>query len=77
MLVFSAFDFFLDRILSLGNETYAGVDWLVAYHVTVFMDAMIGLAEGDAWEEIGHAAETDRAEASEERGVPWTSVGGS
>lgn len=37
----------------------------------------MGLAEGDAWEAVGHAAEIDRAEASEERGDPWTSVGGS
>lgn len=36
---------------------------------------MMGLAEGDAWEPVGYAAEIDRAAASAERGDPWTMVG--
>lgn len=56
------------------RETYRGVDGLVAFHVTILTCAMMGLAEGDAWQTAGDGAEVDRGKASEESSEPWTRI---
>jgi hypothetical protein len=59
----------------MWGDTNGGVDWLVAFHVSVFARAVVGFAEGDAWEAVGEAAEIDGVEAAEEGAGPGTSIG--
>jgi len=56
------------------EEKAGGVDGFVAFHVVILVETMVGLAESDAWDAVGHQAKVDWVKASKELISPRASI---